>query len=50
MKAVLCREWGTPDVLRFEDVEPRALRPNEVRIHVRAAGVNFADSLMVGGT
>jgi len=50
MKAVLCREWGTPDVLRFEDVETQALRPNEVRIRVRAAGVNFADSLMVGGT
>jgi NADPH2:quinone reductase len=26
------------------------LRPNEVRIRVHAAGVNFADSLMVGGT
>lgn len=50
MKAVLCREWGTPDVLRCEDVERRELRPNQVRIRVRAAGVNFADSLMVGGT
>src|ERR1043166_103107 len=50
MKAVLCRAWGTPDVLRFEAVEARAVRPNEVRIRVRAAGVNFADTLMVGGT
>ena len=50
MKAVLCREWGTPDVLRFEEIASKALKPDDVRIHVRAAGVNFADSLMVGGT
>src|SRR6202008_2298616 len=50
MKAMLCREWGAPGVLRLEDVPPRTLRPGEVRIRVRAAGVNFADSLMVGGT
>jgi len=50
MKAVLCREWGTPDVLRFEDVAARELQPDQVRIRVHAAGVNFADSLMVGGT
>lgn len=50
MKAMLCREWGAPAVLQIEDVPPRALRPGEVRIRVRAAGVNFADSLMIGGT
>src|SRR5689334_23676598 len=50
MKAMLCRAWGAPDVLRLEDIPPQALRPGEVRIRVRAAGVNFADSLMVGGT
>jgi NADPH:quinone reductase len=50
MKAVLCREWGAPDVLRLEEVVRRELRPGDVRIRARAAGVNFADSLMVGGT
>src|SRR5690242_9652118 len=50
MKAMLCRAWGAPDVLRLEDLPPRELRSGEVRIRVRAAGVNFADSLMVGGT
>ena len=50
MKATVCRAWGAPDVLRLENVPPRALRLGEVRIRVRAAGVNFADSLMVGGT
>ena len=50
MKAVLCREWGTPDVLRLEEIASKDLKPDDVRIQVRAAGVNFADSLMVGGT
>src|SRR5215469_4417689 len=50
MKAMVCRAWGAPDVLRQENVSPRAVRPSEVRIRVRAAGVNFADSLMIGGS
>lgn len=49
MKAVLCREWGDPRSLRFEDVASRALKANEARIRVRACGVNFADTLMVAG-
>jgi NADPH:quinone reductase-like Zn-dependent oxidoreductase len=50
MKAIRCREWGTPDVLRLEEAESPSLKSHHVRIRVRAAGVNFADSLMVGGT
>src|ERR1700757_2524350 len=50
MRAMVCRAWGAPDVLQLENVPWRVLQPGEVRIRVRAAGVNFADSLMVGGT
>ena len=50
MKAIRCREWGAPGVLRLEEAESPSLEPHQVRIRVRAAGVNFADSLMVGGT
>ena len=50
MKAIRCRDWGTPDVLGLEEAESPNLKPHQVRIRVRAAGVNFADSLMVGGT
>src|SRR5205807_1415327 len=50
MKAIRCREWGAPDVLRLEEAESPSLKPHQVRIRVSAAGVNFADSLMVGGT
>jgi NADPH2:quinone reductase len=49
MKAVLCREWGTPDSLRVEDVASKPLQPNEARIRVHACGVNFADTLMIAG-
>src|SRR6202048_1859692 len=50
MKAIRCREWGAPDVLRLEEAESPRLQRHQVRIRVRAAGVNFAESLMVGGT
>jgi NADPH2:quinone reductase len=49
MKAIHCREWGKPDTLRLEEAESPSLKPHQVRIRVRAAGVNFADTLMVAG-
>jgi NADPH2:quinone reductase len=49
MRAILCTEWGGPDTLRLEDVAPRHPGPGEVRLRVRAAGVNFADTLMIAG-
>jgi NADPH2:quinone reductase len=49
VKAILCREWGSPAVLRLEEVARPQLRPNEARIRVRACGVNFADTLMIAG-
>src|SRR5258707_6440331 len=49
MKAILCREWGGPEGLRFEEVAPAPLAPTQARIRVRAAGLNFADSLMIAG-
>ena len=50
MKAIRCRAWGAPETLRLEEAESPNLQPHQVRIRVRAAGVNFADSLMVGGS
>lgn len=49
MRAVLCKEWGGPEKLLVEDVPAPSLRPNSVRIDVHAAGVNFADLLLVAG-
>lgn len=49
MRAVLCKEWGGPQKLVVEDVPSPPLRPNAVRIKVHAAGVNFADLLLIAG-
>jgi len=49
MRAVVCREWCEVDLLRVEDVPPPVLTPDGVRIAVYAAGVNFADTLIVKG-
>jgi NADPH:quinone reductase len=49
MKAIRCHEFGNPDVLRLDEFGSAALRPEQVRIRVHAAGINFADTLMVAG-
>ena len=49
MRAVLCQEWGDPESLVIADVPSRLLAADEVRIRVRASGVNFADTLQIAG-
>ena len=49
MRAVVCRELGPPEALRLETFESRSLVQGEVRVAVRAAGINFPDILMVAG-
>src|SRR5215470_10851204 len=50
MRALLCTECGGPDRLALTDVAPpRAPGSSEVLIEVSAAGVNFADLLMIAG-
>lgn len=50
MRAVLCRTWGGVDGVTIEDVPPPPLVEGGVRVRVRAAGLNFADTLMLAGT
>jgi NADPH2:quinone reductase len=49
MRAVLCRDASGHDALTVEDVPAPALPPGGVRVAVHAAGLNFADTLMVAG-
>jgi NADPH2:quinone reductase len=50
MRAVLCQAFGKPDELQLADIPPLpAPQAGEVVIDVAAAGVNFADILMVSG-
>ncbi|MEH7333479.1 quinone oxidoreductase [Neobacillus drentensis] len=44
MKAIQFKEYGKPDVLQFVDVPSPELRPRNVLVKVKAAGVNFADT------
>jgi len=49
MKAVVCRQYGSPDTLVIEEHASPQAGAGEVVISVRAAGVNFPDGLKVGG-
>src|SRR5258708_7070250 len=49
MRAVLCNEWGGPEKLLLKDMPSPAIREGAVRIAVHAAGINFADLLLISG-
>ena len=49
MKAVLCRAFGPPESLSFEDIDEPAVGPDDVLVDVRAAALNFPDVLMIEG-
>jgi NADPH:quinone reductase len=48
-KIVVCRELGPPEALRLEEVPSAPLKAGEVRVAIRAAGLNFPDVLMAAG-
>ncbi len=47
MKAVLCKAWGPPETLVVEEVADPVAGPGQVVIDVKAAGVNFPDTLII---
>jgi NADPH:quinone reductase len=49
MRAVICSRLDGPSALAVGDMPPPKLGPGQVRIAVKAAGVNFADTLIVQG-
>ncbi len=49
MKAIVYCEYGSPDVLKFEDVEKPVPNDNQVLIKVRAASLNFIDPGLMRG-
>jgi len=48
-KHVVCRELGPPEALRLETLAAKPLEEGQVRVTLRAAGINFPDILMVAG-
>ncbi|MYD11185.1 MAG: NADPH:quinone oxidoreductase family protein [Chloroflexi bacterium] len=49
MKAVLCHAFGSPGDLKLEEIASPPVSAGEVKIRVRARGVNFPDILLVQG-
>jgi NADPH2:quinone reductase len=49
MRAVVCRELGSPKGLQVEERDELLPGPGEVVVDVEACGVNFVDALMVQG-
>jgi len=47
MKAILCKQFGPPDSLVFEEVASPRAGPGEVVVSVKAASVNFPDVLII---
>jgi NADPH:quinone reductase len=50
MRAVVVREFGTPESLTIEETAGPQPGPDEILIDVHAVGVNFVDLLVIGGT
>ena len=49
MRAVLCREYGPLEKLEVTELPSPPITPGAVRVAVHAAGINFADLLIVQG-
>ncbi|MBV1883319.1 MAG: NADPH:quinone oxidoreductase family protein [Pseudomonadales bacterium] len=49
MKAILCKEFGTPDKLCLEELEVPKPGNNQVLIDIYVASTNFPDTLQIDG-
>ena len=47
MKAIVCKQFGPPSSLVFEDVEVPQLKSSQILVDVHSAGVNFPDTLII---
>jgi NADPH2:quinone reductase len=50
MRALVCRQYGAPEQLVIEDVPDPTPGSGELRVGIRAAGINFPDLLAIAGT
>jgi len=49
MKAILCKEYGTAETLVIENVPSPEAKEYGVKVRVKAAGLNFPDTLIIEG-
>jgi len=44
MRAITASEYGDPEVLRVDERPAPQLKPDEVLVEIKAAGINLMDS------
>ncbi len=49
MKAILCTHFGSPDQLELTDIPEPTAGPGEAVVRVKAAALNFFDTLIIAG-
>jgi NADPH2:quinone reductase len=49
MKAILCRHFGSPDELELADIPEPQAGFGEAVVRIKAAGLNFFDTLIIAG-
>ncbi len=49
MKALLCTRYGTPDDLALTDIADPVAGPGEAVVRIKAAALNFFDTLIIAG-
>lgn len=49
MRAILCKEYGPAETLVIEDVTSPVVKGHGVKVRVKAAGLNFPDTLIIEG-
>ena len=47
MKALLCKEFGPPETLSYEEVDDPVISPGKVIVDIYSASVNFPDVLII---
>lgn len=49
MRALVCKDYGSPDDLVVEDMDDPVAGKGEILVDIKAAGLNFPDVLVIGG-
>src|SRR5580693_9865650 len=49
MKAILCRQFCSPDDLELTDIPEPQAGPGEAVVRIKAAALNFFDTLIIAG-